>query len=100
MQNTYTFAELKEQTGLREEELAVHLFPLMNPKLGKLLVKENMKTPKCTPDEKISVNLAFAATNLKLVFIPATHQARFARFFGYRTMHNFLIPPIEISGRA
>jgi len=72
----YTFSELKENTGLSDEELLTHLFPLMNPKMGKLLVKENMKTPKCTLSEKITLNATFQSVNLKLMFIPVSHQAK------------------------
>ncbi len=80
-QPTYTFAQIKAQTGLPEEELATHLFPLMNPKLGKLLVKENLKTPKCTPDEKITLNGTFASSSLRLTLVPIIHQAKVRAFF-------------------
>ena len=72
----YTFNELKEKTGLPDEDLGAHLFPLMNPKLGKLLIKENLKTPKCIPEEKITLNVAYQSTSLRLTLIPNIHQAK------------------------
>ncbi len=72
----YTYNQIKESTGLPDEELNAHLFPLMNPKLGKLLVKQNMKTPKCLPDEKITLNVQYASSSLRLTLIPTLHQAK------------------------
>eukprot|EP00826_Nyctotherus_ovalis_P047005 TRINITY_DN5357_c0_g1_i4.p1 TRINITY_DN5357_c0_g1~~TRINITY_DN5357_c0_g1_i4.p1 ORF type:complete len:571 (-),score=227.42 TRINITY_DN5357_c0_g1_i4:413-2125(-) len=73
---TYTFGELRNQLKLPEQEFSVCLFPLMNPKMGKLLVKENIKTPKYTPEEKLSLNTKFAFTNLRLMLIPVAHKAK------------------------
>ena len=75
-QPSYTFLEIKAQTGLPEEELVTHLFPLMNPKLGKLLIKDNLKTPKCMPDEKLTLNEKFSSSSLRLTLIPIVHQAK------------------------
>ena len=75
-QDTYTFAELKAQSGLPDEDINAHLFPMMNPKMGKLVMKENLKTPKCGPDEKLTLNPQFASCNLRQTLIPVTHQAK------------------------
>ncbi len=72
----YTFAQLREESGLPEEELSAQLYPLMNPKLGKLLLKENARTPKCAPDEKISINPRFVSASLKLILTPQAHHAK------------------------
>jgi hypothetical protein len=72
----FTFSELKEKTGLPDEDLGAHLFPLMNPKLGKLLIKENLKTPKCTPEEKISLNTGYVSSSLRLALIPTIHNPK------------------------
>eukprot|EP01022_Parablepharisma_sp_SALTPOND_P020080 TRINITY_DN3553_c0_g1_i1.p2 TRINITY_DN3553_c0_g1~~TRINITY_DN3553_c0_g1_i1.p2 ORF type:complete len:644 (-),score=82.86 TRINITY_DN3553_c0_g1_i1:7834-9765(-) len=90
-QPTYTFTEIKAQTGLPEEDLAAHLFPLMNPKLGKLLIKENLKTPKCLPNEKITLNTGFGSSSLRLTLIPVVHQAK---------VSTNILWGIEISARA
>lgn len=72
----YTYSEIKEATGLTDEDIAAHLLVLMNPKMGKLLLKENQKVPKCTPDEKIAINPAFSSASLRITFAPSLHQPK------------------------
>lgn len=79
----YTFQELCEETGLGVEDISPHIFPLMNPKMGKLLLKENLKTPKCTPEEKISINPQFSVASLRLTFAPSLHQAKVNNHYIY-----------------
>lgn len=75
-QNVYTYSDLKEVTGLPDDELGAHLCPLMHPKMGKLLIKDNMKTPKCSPEEKLTLNVQFASNSLRPSLKPASHQAK------------------------
>eukprot|EP01022_Parablepharisma_sp_SALTPOND_P012748 TRINITY_DN1655_c0_g1_i1.p6 TRINITY_DN1655_c0_g1~~TRINITY_DN1655_c0_g1_i1.p6 ORF type:complete len:346 (-),score=48.32 TRINITY_DN1655_c0_g1_i1:9936-10973(-) len=70
-QDTYTYKELLESTKLPSEIMVKQMFNLTNPRMGKLLVKANLKTPSFTPDEKITLNKAFASTSLRFSFIPA-----------------------------
>ena len=72
----YTFGELQLELGIPNPEFNVNIFPLMNPKLGKLLIKENLKTPKFTSEEKISLNLNFSYSNFKLQLIPIVHKSK------------------------
>ena len=72
----YTFGELQSELGIPDPEFNVNIFPLMNPKLGKLLIKENLKTPKFTSEEKISLNLNFASSNFRLQLVPIIHQSK------------------------
>jgi hypothetical protein len=75
-QESYTFAELRTHSALPDEDLNAHLFPLMNPKMGKLLIKDNLKTPRLAPDEKLTLNKSFASPNLRQTLMPITHQAK------------------------
>lgn len=83
-QDSYTFGEIKDRTKLPEDVLTKQIFNLINPKLGKILIKGNMKTPKLTLDEKISLNDKFAAATLRMSLIPAPvrkvfHKTHFNR---------------------
>ncbi len=71
LQPTYTFAELMDATQLPQEILSKQMFNLTNPRMGKLLAKANLKTPNFTTDEKVTLNVSFASTSLRLSFIPA-----------------------------
>ena len=75
-QTSYTYMQLKEQTGLQDEDMFKHLMQLMSPKLGKLILKENMAVPRCTPEEKLTLNTAFSSASLRLNMIPLMHQAK------------------------
>jgi len=71
-----TVGQVKELSGLPEQELARQLRQLCNPKM-KLITKENPKVPKFTPDEKLEVNQAFKNNLIKLNLIPkATHKKK------------------------
>ena len=64
-----TVDEVKDLSGLPEQELARQLKQLCNPKM-KIINKENAKVPKFEPDEKLEVNMAFKNSLIKLSFIP------------------------------
>jgi hypothetical protein len=66
----YTFQELVEASGLNEDILSKQLMNLTHPRLGKLLLKDNLKTPKFTKTEKISLNKDFASASLRPCMIP------------------------------
>jgi cullin 3 len=71
-----TVSQVKELSGLPEQELARQLKQLCNPKM-KLISKENPKVPKFTPAEKLEINMAFKNNLIKLNFIPkATHKKK------------------------
>lgn len=69
-QDVFTFQQLTDETKLGAETLSRQLLNLTNPKMGKLLIKENLKTPKFTPEEKITINKQFASASLRMSLIP------------------------------
>ena len=69
-QDTYNFQELLERTKLSRDALSKQLLNMTNPKMGKLLIKDNIKTPKFEMEEKITVNKHFESAILKMSFIP------------------------------
>ena len=66
-QDEYTFKELYETVGLSPEVASKQLFNLANPRMGKLLIKANIKTPNFSSDEKISLNKNFVSGNYRVV---------------------------------
>lgn len=82
---SYTFGELQDSLKLPETEFNTNLFPLMNPKMGKILIKDNLRTPKFTPNEKLSLNDKFAFSNLRLMLIPQVHQTKVCRRISIET---------------
>ena len=64
-----TVSELKDLSGIPEQELVKQLKHLCNPKM-KLIAKDNPKVPKFNPDEGLKVNKAFKNNLIKLNFIP------------------------------
>jgi hypothetical protein len=71
-----TVSEVKEKSGLPEQELTRQLKQLCNPKM-RLIAKEKPKVPKFTPDEKLEVNKAFKHSIVRVNFIPkATHKKK------------------------
>ena len=69
-QDAYTYQDLMHQTHMADAILAKQLLNLTNPKMGKLLCKVNLKTPKFTPDERISANPDFSSGTLRPSFVP------------------------------
>jgi len=67
----YTFKELCEATKMNGDVLSKQIFNLVNPKMGKLLIKANLKTPSFTADETVTLNSAFSSASLRLSLIPA-----------------------------
>eukprot|EP00826_Nyctotherus_ovalis_P057530 TRINITY_DN7873_c0_g8_i2.p1 TRINITY_DN7873_c0_g8~~TRINITY_DN7873_c0_g8_i2.p1 ORF type:complete len:299 (-),score=113.48 TRINITY_DN7873_c0_g8_i2:137-1033(-) len=68
--SVYTFQELINETKLPAGILGQQMFNLANPRMGKLLVKENIKTPVFNKDEKIKLNNDFTFGSLKLILLP------------------------------
>ena len=64
-----TVNQVKEMSGLPEQELTKQLKHLCNPK-QRIIAKENPKVPKFTPEEKLTVNADFKNNLIKLTFIP------------------------------
>lgn len=64
-----TFDEVKRATNIGDAELNPALVFLVNPKV-KVLKKANMKSPKFTGDELITLNLDFQNANIKLNLAP------------------------------
>jgi len=75
-QDTYLFKDIAEATGILPALLEQQLFNIVNPRMGKLLIKANLKTPSFGIDEKITLNKNFAAINLRLVFIPSVKKKK------------------------
>lgn len=71
---SYLFKELAEVTGIAPVLLEKQLFNLANPRAGKLLIKENIKTPNFAMEEKVTLNTKFAAGNFRLVFMPVVRK--------------------------
>ena len=67
----YTFKDLMNQIKLPPNVLSRQLFNLANPKMGKLLIKENIKTPNFSDNEKIKLNKNFSSVNLKTSLMPS-----------------------------
>jgi len=67
---SYTFQQLIDHTKLPADILMKQLLTVTNPKMGKLLIKGNIKTPKFTPDEIVQINKAFASTSLRVNMQP------------------------------
>jgi hypothetical protein len=57
--DSLTFTQIKDQGNIIESVLGEALKFLCNPKM-KILMKENMKTPKFEKDEKCTINLEFS----------------------------------------
>jgi len=70
-QSTFTYRELLEQTKLPESTMSKQILNLTNPKMGKLLIKDNLKTPVFAPTEKVVLNSQFSSPSLRLSLIPA-----------------------------
>jgi len=85
IKTAYTFGELRNAMKLAESEFSVCLFALMNPKMGKLLIKENLRTPKFTPEEKLTLNTKFAFSNLRLLLVPVGHKAKVSCYVSIET---------------
>ena len=68
--DVYTFQELLDNTTLPVDVMNKQMLNLTNPRMGKLLVKTNLKTPSFTMDEKVTVNKSFASSSLRVSFIP------------------------------
>jgi cullin 1 len=72
-----TFQELKDRCQVDEKDLNEALLKLCNPKV-KLLMKEDLKTPKFSPDEKIKVNDKFESNNVRVNLVPQPSTAKMA----------------------
>jgi len=70
MKEVYTYKELVDLTKLPSDILNPQLFNLIHPKMGKLLIKENPKTPNMAPTEKVKVNPSFSFSSIKIVLVP------------------------------
>ena len=66
-----TVSQVKEMSGLPEQELARQLKQLCNPKM-KMIAKDQPKVPKFKPDEGLEINPKFKYNLVKVNFIPKT----------------------------
>ena len=71
IKEVYTFQELTNEVKLATGILSHQLFKLVNPKMGKLLIKDNLKTPVFEKEEKIRLNKDFKFESLKLTLTPS-----------------------------
>lgn len=74
LKSEYTYKELLDLTKLPPEIINPQLFNLINPRMGPLLKKDNVKTPNMTLGEKLKINPSFAFSSLKIVFVPTTRH--------------------------
>jgi len=70
IKEAYTYKELIDLTKLPSEILSPQMFNLIHPKMGKLLIKENLKTPTIAPTEKVKINPSFSFSSIKIVLVP------------------------------
>lgn len=70
-----TVSQVKELSGIPDQELMRQLKQLCNPKM-RIVAKEKPKVPKFTPDEKLEINKAFKNNLIKLNFIPKTSHVK------------------------
>lgn len=76
--DVFTFQELLDLTKLPNAMLSTQLFNMMNPRMGRLLFKQNSKVPKLTPDEQLTLNMNFDYSTIKIVLLPiAKHKVIF-----------------------
>jgi cullin 3 len=74
--DSLTVSDVKEASGLPEQELTRQLKQLCNPKM-RLIAKQNPKVPKFTPDETLQINLKFKYNLIKVNMIPkVTHKKK------------------------
>lgn len=71
---SYTFKDLSEATRLPSDLLSVQLLPIVNPRMGKLIIKENLKSKSFTPGEVLQVNTEFSSASLRSTMIPPPAQ--------------------------
>lgn len=72
--DSYTFQQLVDLTKLPADILKKQLLNITNPKMGKLLIKANLKTPNFTPEETVQINKAFASTSLRVNMVPTVSK--------------------------
>ena len=70
MKDEYNVQELQNLTSLPYIIIEAQMLNLMNPKFGKLLIKENQKTPHLTPEEKVKLNKEYAFQNVRAILVP------------------------------
>ena len=68
--DVFTFQELLNFTKLPSDILSAQLLNMMNPRMGKLLLKQNVKSPKLTLDEQLKLNMKFVNSANKIVLVP------------------------------
>jgi hypothetical protein len=64
-----TFQEVKDQSGLSDNDLKSSMMKLCHPKLG-IINKENPKKPVFMPEEKLVLNEKYQNNSIRVNFIP------------------------------
>lgn len=59
-----------DQTNIPADDLKMQLRNLASPHMGKLLIKDNQKTPNFTLEETIQINKDFSFKSLKITMTP------------------------------
>lgn len=77
----YTFSQLANLTNLPHDVLKKQLLNITNPRLGKLLIKANLKTPNFDPNEDIKINNEFSSSGLRVRLIPITKKVNHLNSF-------------------
>lgn len=62
----FTFQKLSEASMITPDVLANSLYHLTNNRLGKILIKDNLRTPKLTPEEHLKLNMNYAQPTLRV----------------------------------
>lgn len=73
---SYTYEQLLTGTQLPPDVMHAQIFNLINPRLGRLLMKENAKSPKCDLKEKIKLNMGYISSSLKTALIPVAQHKK------------------------
>jgi hypothetical protein len=69
-QDTYTYNEIKDITKFTDDELKTQMYNICCPSLGRILLKENGKTPKFSPEEKLTLNKGYNHKSLRPMLNP------------------------------
>ncbi|MDR3547415.1 MAG: cullin, partial [Candidatus Pacebacteria bacterium] len=72
--DSYTYEQLLADTQLSPDVMHAQISGLINPRLGRLLMKENIRSQKCDLKEKIRLNTGYIYSSLKIALVPVTQH--------------------------
>jgi len=71
-----TYGEVKQMTNLPEEILYEHIYNMINPKMGRLLIKERGKDRNLLLTEKLTLNTNYKNASLRVSLLPSAVSRR------------------------